>query len=263
MTTFSLETFGTIMAPVTIAERIQEAMKVRDLNQNQLRERCGFPSGYLSNLFKRNSNNLTPATLEKFAAGLGVRYEWLAKGEGEMIDVAGAHTRNTPHPLRAAPQHQRPAARRGSDRVVLRDAPEPPRPAQVHDAAEPRRDAVLDGLLDEAAPRGAAQDRAGGPRSGQRVGRAGPGDDPGGDPRDLGREERAPSGAESGAREHQSALEFTKELLRKVRETGRWEPWEFGLIGYPWRLGRVFGVAITVDMRRSLSRAVYGYEAAE
>ncbi len=52
-------------------------------------------------------------------------------------------------------------------------------------------------------------------------------------------------------------------LLRKVRETGRWEQWEFGLIGYPWRLGRVSGVAITVDMRRSLSRVLYGYEAAE
>jgi hypothetical protein len=54
-----------------------------------------------------------------------------------------------------------------------------------------------------------------------------------------------------------------RKLLARVRETGRWEPWGFGLIAYPWRLGLHRGVAITVDMRRSLSRVVYGYEAAE
>lgn len=61
---------------------------------------------------------------------------------------------------------------------------------------------------------------------------------------------------ELGAREE-------RKLLAKVRESGQWELGPFGVIAHPWKIGTWKGIAITFDMRRSLSRVVYGYEAAE
>lgn len=53
-----------------------------------------------------------------------------------------------------------------------------------------------------------------------------------------------------------------RKLIQRVRETGQWELGPFGVIAYPWRLGLHKGIAITFDLRRSLSRVVYGYEGA-
>ncbi len=54
-----------------------------------------------------------------------------------------------------------------------------------------------------------------------------------------------------------------RKLIRRVRDSGQWEIGEFGVVAYPWRLGLQKGVAITFDLRRSFSRVVYGYRAAE
>lgn len=67
-------------------------------------------------------------------------------------------------------------------------------------------------------------------------------------------------------REGQMELELSpkeeKKLIRRVEENKRWELGPFGTIAFPWVLGRHRGVAITIDIRRSLSRVVYGYEGA-
>jgi hypothetical protein len=52
-----------------------------------------------------------------------------------------------------------------------------------------------------------------------------------------------------------------RKLLQRVKESGRWELGPFGVIAYPWKLGMLKGVAITFDLRRSLSRVVFGYAA--
>jgi hypothetical protein len=52
-----------------------------------------------------------------------------------------------------------------------------------------------------------------------------------------------------------------RRLIQRVRESGQWELGPFGVIAYPWRLGLHKGVAITIDLRRSLSRVIFGYAA--
>jgi transcriptional regulator with XRE-family HTH domain len=82
---FSSETKGFMLPFVpkqTVTERVKEAMQERGMNQNQLKERGGFKDGYLSNLFKRNSDGLHPKTIARLAEALEVRYDWLARGEG-------------------------------------------------------------------------------------------------------------------------------------------------------------------------------------
>lgn len=63
-----------------------------------------------------------------------------------------------------------------------------------------------------------------------------------------------PAELELGAREE-------RRLIQRVRESGQWELGPFGVIAYPWRLGLHWGVAITIDLRRSLSRVVFGHAA--
>lgn len=77
------------LSPVsTIAERLKEAMDAEGLNQNQLKERLGLKNdGYLSNVFKRNSDGLRPQTLAKLSKALRVRYDWLATGDGPMREA--------------------------------------------------------------------------------------------------------------------------------------------------------------------------------
>lgn len=68
--------------------------------------------------------------------------------------------------------------------------------------------------------------------------------------------QEGPCELELGAREE-------RKLIQRVKDSGQWELGPFGVIAYPWKLGSHKGVAITFDLRRSLSRVVYGWEAAE
>jgi transcriptional regulator with XRE-family HTH domain len=79
---------ATLFPVSTIAERLKEAMDAEGLNQNQLKERLGLKNdGYLSNVFKRNSDGLRPQTLAKLSKALRVRYDWLATGDGPMREA--------------------------------------------------------------------------------------------------------------------------------------------------------------------------------
>lgn len=68
---------------------------------------------------------------------------------------------------------------------------------------------------------------------------------------------------QEGCAELELSAKDERKILQRVRETGRWELSGLGVIAYPWRLGRHKGIAITFDMRHSLSRYVSGWEAAE
>lgn len=51
-----------------------------------------------------------------------------------------------------------------------------------------------------------------------------------------------------------------KEMKERVDQTGRWTIGPFGTLAFPWKLGLHKGIAITVDVQRSLAEVLYGYE---
>ena len=65
---------------------------------------------------------------------------------------------------------------------------------------------------------------------------------------------------QDGSVELELGTKEERKLCQRVEASGEWELGPFGVIAFPWRLKRHHGIAITFDLRRSLSRVVYGYE---
>lgn len=71
----------------TLGERIKEAMAVRakGVSQNEVERRAGLNPGQLSMLIQNKRKRPNMDQVRRVADTLGVSFEWLATGEGEML----------------------------------------------------------------------------------------------------------------------------------------------------------------------------------
>lgn len=97
----------TMLMNSSFADRLRQALAFRDVKQNDLEERAPLASGYASRLLSGQRDNPTNKTIKKIATFLRVRENWLANGEGSMVepddeiadagDISTAPTYETSH----------------------------------------------------------------------------------------------------------------------------------------------------------------------
>jgi hypothetical protein len=77
------------VSPMTVAERIREAMKAKGVGTNGLDRALGKKPGYTSTMLSRGSEPILSGAAE-IAKVLGISLLWLATGEGSMDDETPA-----------------------------------------------------------------------------------------------------------------------------------------------------------------------------
>lgn len=82
---------------MTLAERIQKARNHAGLKQGQLAERAGISQQAVSRL--ETGEQKTTTDIVQIAVACGVRPEWLAMEEGEMVDGLYIHDERLKHAL--------------------------------------------------------------------------------------------------------------------------------------------------------------------
>lgn len=70
--------------PMTLGERLLEAMRYAKLNQPALAEKAGVKQQTISKI--TTNRQATSADVVKMAIACGVRPEWLAEEQGDMVD---------------------------------------------------------------------------------------------------------------------------------------------------------------------------------
>lgn len=72
----------------SLAERLNEAMKLRSFTLGELSRRTGMAKGPLSRLVNGERVEGSPASLRKIADATQVSYEWLSHGRGQPVAPA-------------------------------------------------------------------------------------------------------------------------------------------------------------------------------
>lgn len=203
----------------TFADRLKHALAVRGMSQNKLEQAAGLSKGHVNRLVHGKGARTAPETLIALARELKISHEWLSTGAGTMEPDGAADT--TPPTPPTASNVRRKAERTERDDVEYVDAwffealqeLQGRRRYTAQQALAAKRFLVWgSNKLSDGDPKkmvlGALEaakelDETGQETSPEKIFAL------------LVEKNAPPSGPESGAREHDAALEFTKDYIRK------------------------------------------------
>lgn len=75
--------------PETLSGRVLYALELRQMSRQGLEEEARLSRGYVSRIVKGERLKLSPEVMRRMADALGISYEWLATGRGDMNDTSG------------------------------------------------------------------------------------------------------------------------------------------------------------------------------
>jgi len=96
--------------PETLSGRVLYALELRQMSRQGLEEEARLSRGYVSRIVKGERLKLSPELMRRVSDALGISYEWLATGRGDINDLSGgslaanpvATQRSKSFPLEAA-----------------------------------------------------------------------------------------------------------------------------------------------------------------